>query len=157
VPVSTFRLQVNEPGAKPRVLVVGRPTEIGRDCEGIVLDDATASRRHAEVVPTEHGLVLRDLGSSNGTLAGGQPVTEPMVLVPGAWFEIGETRLVVHESRPGDTHRTDTDLPDDGSPDEGDTGADSASGRASGGRRVLNQATSRTDRPGGSVRRPPRP
>jgi HD-GYP domain-containing protein (c-di-GMP phosphodiesterase class II) len=37
----------------------------------IVLDEASVSRRHAEVVHSEEGWVLRDLGSTNGTRVNG--------------------------------------------------------------------------------------
>lgn len=139
-----FRLQIDEPGNPPRVVAVGQETEIGRDCDGIVLDDPTASRRHARIEPTDIGLVLTDLGSSNGTIAGGEPVDEPMVLSPGAWFQIGETRIVVHEGREGDTHQVAVDH-DVATPD-----------RVSEGLRDLNQAAAHTLRPGGPAARPPR-
>ena len=35
-----------------------------------LLTDATVSRRHAEITRTQDGLVLRDLGSTNGTYLG---------------------------------------------------------------------------------------
>jgi pSer/pThr/pTyr-binding forkhead associated (FHA) protein len=59
-----------------RVLVrPGQPFLIGRDpgCQ-LHLDVAVVSRRHAEVVQTGQGWVLRDLGSSNGTWLDGQRV-----------------------------------------------------------------------------------
>lgn len=143
--IPVYRLQIDEPGHPSRVTTVTGPTEIGRDCEGILVDDATASRRHALVEPSEHGLILTDLDSSNGTIAGGEPVTEPLVLLPGAWFKIGETRIIVHEGRP----------------DEGPQAAQTADivvgSRVSGGRRDLQQAASHTARPGGAIRRPSRP
>ncbi len=139
-----YRLQIDEPGHPSRVTTVSDPTEIGRDCAGILIDDPTASRRHVRVEPMDEGLVLYDLDSSNGTIAGGEAVTEPLILSPGAWFQIGETRIVVHEGKVG----------------EGQQSAQTADlvvgGRVSGGRRGLQQAASHTARPGGSVRRPPR-
>jgi HD-GYP domain-containing protein (c-di-GMP phosphodiesterase class II)/pSer/pThr/pTyr-binding forkhead associated (FHA) protein len=45
---------------------------IGRlpSCD-VVLDDASISRRHAEVLHTDAGWIVRDLGSTNGTLLNG--------------------------------------------------------------------------------------
>src|SRR5205823_6874542 len=45
---------------------------IGRlpSCE-IILDDASVSRRHAEVFYSEAGWLVRDLGSTNGTFLNG--------------------------------------------------------------------------------------
>ncbi len=73
--------------------------EIGRsrDC-AIPIDDRFASRRHCRIglVPGE-GLVLRDLGSSNGTLLNGSPV-ERAVLRSGDMIEIGALELRVQIS-----------------------------------------------------------
>jgi pSer/pThr/pTyr-binding forkhead associated (FHA) protein len=142
-----FRLQIQEPGKAARVVVIDRAVEIGRDCDGIVIEDPTASRRHAQVEPTEEGLVLSDLGSSNGTVAGGEAVDEPLVLLPGAWFEIGETRVVVHAGRDGDTHNVVTE------PIDAQLTVDLEADRPSEGRRGLGQAAAHTMRPGGPVRR----
>jgi adenylate cyclase len=51
--------------------VIGR----GVQCE-ISIVDPTMSRRHAELVPDSDGLLIRDLGSSNGTFINGTRVTE---------------------------------------------------------------------------------
>src|SRR6185369_7028125 len=50
-------------------MVVGRTS----DCT-ILLSDKSVSRRHLELVQGEHGVLLRDLGSGNGTKLNGQRV-----------------------------------------------------------------------------------
>jgi pSer/pThr/pTyr-binding forkhead associated (FHA) protein len=145
-----FRLQIAEPGQSPRVVVVEHEVEVGRDCDGIVLDDPTASRRHASLRPTDDGLVVSDLGSSNGTIILGDLLTEPMVLQPGAWIEVGETRITVHQAHEGDHHVVGPH------PADADVEVDTDGDRPSEGRRELGKAATHTARPGGPVRRPPR-
>lgn len=51
-------------------LLVGRAGgEVGADIE---LDDDSVSRRHAELVATPEGWLVRDLGSTNGTTVAGR-------------------------------------------------------------------------------------
>ena len=45
----------------------------------ILIDDSLVSRQHCEVVETNEGLTVRDLGSSNATLVNGKPVTESLL------------------------------------------------------------------------------
>ena len=68
--------------------VMGR----GTDCD-VLLHDSQASRRHAELRRSEHGWVLVDLGSTNGTFAGGQRLAAgvPYPLTAGVSFVIGHT------------------------------------------------------------------
>jgi len=67
------------------------PVSFGRcDESDIVLDEQRASRRHCEFRPCEGGWKVLDLGSSNGTFLGGQPVLSAR-LQPGDEIEIGET------------------------------------------------------------------
>lgn len=42
----------------------------------IRLDDQSVSRQHAEISKTESGWFVKDLGSKNGTMVNGQPVTD---------------------------------------------------------------------------------
>lgn len=70
-------------------LVVGRHTE----CD-IVLLDASASRRHTAIRRTSRGLVLEDLGSSNGTFLNGKRVASSE-LNNGDRVQIGATILKV--------------------------------------------------------------
>ena len=56
---------------------LGRQTTIGRTNDNqIVVPVREVSRRHAEIVLTETGYLLKDLGSPNGTYVNGQRVTE---------------------------------------------------------------------------------
>ncbi|MBE2281826.1 MAG: FHA domain-containing protein, partial [Prosthecobacter sp.] len=45
----------------------------------VVVDDASVSGHHAEIEQTDNGLILRDLGSTNGTRVNGVPVTETVI------------------------------------------------------------------------------
>lgn len=93
----SFWIQILEPGHPSRVVSVAEETDVGRDCDGIVLDDPTASRRHLRLDPTAVGLVVIDLGSANGTFIDGVRLDEPVVLQPGSRLEVGETEIVVHQ------------------------------------------------------------
>ncbi len=59
----------------------------------IVLNDRAVSRRHAEIVRTRDGVLLRDAGSTNGTHVGRVRVRE-VYLTPEMRFRVGKTELV---------------------------------------------------------------
>jgi HD-GYP domain-containing protein (c-di-GMP phosphodiesterase class II) len=91
--------------ATPQIVLQGssaswnsdRQLTIGRmpSCE-VVLDDASVSRRHAEVVYTEAGWVVRDLGSTNGTLLNGSRLGRvAQRLRPGDQLQPGKVVLSV--------------------------------------------------------------
>lgn len=73
-------------------LVIGR----GHDC-AIRVVDRWASRRNCEIVNIDGSLVVRDLGSSNGTLVNGRHITESP-LTPGDRLTVGMTTFVVSAS-----------------------------------------------------------
>ncbi|MEC7946697.1 MAG: sigma 54-interacting transcriptional regulator, partial [Myxococcota bacterium] len=56
------------------------------------LSDNTVSRHHAEIVRTPEGMLLRDLGSTNGTFVGPIKVRE-VFLGPDTRFRVGRTEL----------------------------------------------------------------
>lgn len=60
----------------------------------LVIDDRSVSRRHCSITLSEHGIVLRDLGSKNGTFVGKLAVREA-VLVPDVVVTLGSTSIVV--------------------------------------------------------------
>jgi pSer/pThr/pTyr-binding forkhead associated (FHA) protein len=94
----SYWVQVLEPGFPSRVVPVTEEVDVGRDCEGLLLDDPTVSRRHCKLDPTAVGLVVEDLGSANGTMVGGAVIGGPVVLGVGDEIQVGETRLVVHQA-----------------------------------------------------------
>lgn len=80
-PVETPQLVVLEPAglAGRRVEVAGEMT-IGRaaGCQ-LTFDDTYLSQRHARVYPGDGGVVVEDLGSTNGTYINQQRVTSPVL------------------------------------------------------------------------------
>jgi pSer/pThr/pTyr-binding forkhead associated (FHA) protein len=64
----------------------------------ILLDDISVSRRHAVFTKTENGVVVRDVGSLNGTYVNRQMVDEQL-LQSGDEVQIGKFRLVFYAAR----------------------------------------------------------
>lgn len=82
-------------------LAPGQRLTLGRaPTNGIVINDERASRLHAELVPSAAGWSIRDLGSRNGTLVGGQPITTERPLSPGDVIAIGLTEVTYCEGEP---------------------------------------------------------
>jgi len=71
---------------------------IGRVGCDIVLDNPQVSRFHAQIDRTADGVVLRDMGSTNGTFVNGQRVTTPVILKAGDVIQIGAFKLVYNVS-----------------------------------------------------------
>ncbi|MDO9398617.1 MAG: FHA domain-containing protein [Herbiconiux sp.] len=87
------------PNTGARFLLDTAVTTVGRHPNAdIFLDDVTVSRRHAEFVRHGHSFVVRDLGSLNGTYAGGVRVEEAL-LDDGGEVQIGKFRLTFYPSR----------------------------------------------------------
>ena len=84
--ISLKVLEGNEAGtvfavAKPRVT-------IGRSNVDIVIRDRVVSRQHCALEVSEDSVLLRDLGSTNGTMVGSQ-VVQTAILTSGSTFRIG--------------------------------------------------------------------
>jgi class 3 adenylate cyclase len=82
---------IKQEGRRPLYLQIREAVEIGRECDGILLSDGQASRRHALLTPRKESVVVEDLGSTNGTLLDGAPITTAVVLLPGSIVRIGDT------------------------------------------------------------------
>jgi len=84
--ISLKVLEGNEAGtvfpvAKPRLT-------IGRSNADITLDDRVVSRLHCALEISEDSVLLRDLGSTNGTIVGSQLI-ETAILTSGSTFRVG--------------------------------------------------------------------
>ncbi len=70
---------------------------VGSDpASDLVLNDPTVSRRHVELERTSKGIVLRDLGSRNGTLLDGHQVMQ-VLLHPGDKVQLGKSKLALKQ------------------------------------------------------------
>ncbi len=61
----------------------------------LVIDDPGVSRRHARVLVDNGGVIVEDLGSSNGTYVNGQRISGPVELGAGDEVQVGATVLGV--------------------------------------------------------------
>lgn len=73
---------------KPRVT-------IGRANADLTLNDSEASRLHAAVEVRDALFTLTDLGSTNGTLVGGEKIGESVELADKSEFQVGTTTLML--------------------------------------------------------------
>jgi adenylate cyclase len=92
-------LVTRSPTGEPREYPV-RPGKniIGRSREtGVFVPDRSASRAHAELEydPAADTILLRDLGSTNGTYVNRERITEPRRLRPGDVIRIGEHTITL--------------------------------------------------------------
>lgn len=72
------------------------PVLIGRSPDAdLVIPDEYVSSTHARVSALSGGLMLEDLGSTNGTLLNGRPVVAPTPLTIGDVIEVGQNRIEV--------------------------------------------------------------
>ena len=86
------------PNAGSRFLLDHDLTTAGRHVDSdIFLDDISVSRRHVQFVRTPDGVVVKDLGSLNGTYVNRELVDE-VLLAPEDEVQVGKFRLVYYAS-----------------------------------------------------------
>ncbi len=79
-----------------RITTAGALIRVGSDTTNeLALTDPAVSRRHLQIERTPLGLLLRDLGSRNGTWIENRRMIEAFV-EPGDEITLGRTRLLVH-------------------------------------------------------------
>jgi hypothetical protein len=83
------------PGAGSRFVLDGDVVQAGRHPESdIFLDDVTVSRRHADLVRSGPGWIVKDVGSLNGTYVNRQRIEDSSPLANGDEVQIGRFKLV---------------------------------------------------------------
>lgn len=78
--------------AAPHSFVIGR--EAGGEY-GFKVEDRGVSRRHCELIHQEGSVIIRDLGSQNGTQVNGIPIHAPRKLMEGDWVNIGNSKFSI--------------------------------------------------------------
>jgi pSer/pThr/pTyr-binding forkhead associated (FHA) protein len=88
----------------PRTVIVDAVLVVGREEGDVILEDRRVSRRHVRLTPRRDGVLLEDLGSSNGTSVNGTRVGGPLLLRGGETVRLGQTVVrVVVAARSGET------------------------------------------------------
>ena len=88
-------LALNGPRKGEEVFIDRECFRIGKSPDNdLVLADATVSREHCEIIRDQRGYLLRDLGSTNGTLLDGAEVRE-VYLQAGVVISVGRVELKV--------------------------------------------------------------
>jgi FHA domain len=65
----------------------------------LVIPDPGISRRHARVLPQNGGVIVEDLGSSNGTYVNGERISGPVEVGAGDEVQLGDTVIGVGGDR----------------------------------------------------------
>ncbi|GMV34827.1 MAG: hypothetical protein DCC59_02950 [Chloroflexi bacterium] len=85
----------------------GDQLTIGRDStNGVAINDAEISRKHARLMFQGGKYVLEDLGSTNGTFVNGQRLAGPVVLKPGDVVSLGEQIVLMYDAIASDAGAT---------------------------------------------------
>ncbi|WP_298131718.1 FHA domain-containing protein [Micropruina sp.] len=92
------RLRITRGKQEGMTVQLGEIVKIGRaaDCQ-LILDDDYVSTRHAQIVRTDAGYVVEDLGSTNGTYVNNERVTSATPFGTADTLRIGRTLMVVEK------------------------------------------------------------
>jgi len=91
-------LRISKGKQEGLTLSLGDAVRLGRavDCE-LVLDDDYVSTRHAQIVRTDSGYMVEDLGSTNGTYVNNERVSTSTPFTTTDTLRIGRTLMVVEK------------------------------------------------------------
>ncbi len=90
-------IEIRDHEGRQRSLTIEGTVEVGRDLDppGLRIEDPAISRRHLLLEVMAAGVVVTDLGSSNGTRVRGLTATAPVVAGVGTTIELGDTTITV--------------------------------------------------------------
>lgn len=102
--MTEYFVELRTPGKPPERRAITAAVEVGRECDGWIVSDPKMSRRHVRFEATAEGLVVEDLGSTNGTLVNDTAITGPTVLHAGDRIRLGATDFLTSvETAPAPT------------------------------------------------------
>lgn len=92
------RLRISRGKQEGLTVPLGEGIKIGRasDCQ-LVLDDDYVSTRHAQIVRTDTGYLVEDLGSTNGTYVNNERISAATPFGTTDTLRIGRTLMVVEK------------------------------------------------------------
>jgi hypothetical protein len=97
--VPALKLEIVDGAGAGTCVELDGALEIGRDkAAGLRLTDKLVSRRHARIRAGAAGVVIEDLGSSNGTYVNGKEIVEPTPLAAGDRLLIGSCVILVGDA-----------------------------------------------------------
>lgn len=95
-PSRSVLLTVRQMARRPLTVLLTDELEVGRDCDGLLLADTRASRRHAMFRLRDGVVTVCDLQSSNGTALNGNPIgAEPVHVDTGDRVVIGDCHIEI--------------------------------------------------------------
>jgi len=84
-----------------KIVLPEREVIIGRDEVSFIrMTSADVSRQHCSLTPTDKGLLVRDLGSQNGTIVNNVRIESETLLQPGDLLQIGPIQFELAGGRP---------------------------------------------------------
>lgn len=84
-----------------KIALPDREVTIGRDEKCFIrMTSVEVSREHCSLIPTAKGLLIRDLGSQNGTVVNNVRIEGETLLQPGDFLQIGPIQFQVGGARP---------------------------------------------------------
>jgi predicted component of type VI protein secretion system len=94
-------LKVTSGPAKGQSAEIERELVVGReDADFVIAEDTEVSRRHAAIRPTESGIEVEDLGSTNGTFVNGERIEGVARVTASGTIRVGETEIGVELALP---------------------------------------------------------
>ncbi len=89
----TIVVVVQTQGRQPLRIVLADRLELGRECDGLLVADPRVSRHHVELTIDGESVIVRDLGSANGTWVDGGRLDGRRVIDVSDVLHIGSTTV----------------------------------------------------------------